>query len=45
MLQTQWKGGASSAKAKSADLSVGQVRSFRITSLSAAEKRIELELV
>jgi small subunit ribosomal protein S1 len=44
MLQAQWKSGVSSAKPKSADLSVGQVRSFRISKLSAAEKQIELEL-
>jgi small subunit ribosomal protein S1 len=44
MLQTQWKGGASNAKPKSADIGVGQVRSFRITKLNAAEKQIELEL-
>ena len=44
MLQTQWKGCASNAKPKSADIGVGQVRSFRITKLNAAEKLIELEL-
>jgi len=44
MLQSQWKSGASSAKPKAADLSVGQVRSFRVTKLNAAEKQIELEL-
>jgi small subunit ribosomal protein S1 len=44
MLQNQWASGAGSAKPKSADLNVGQVRSFRITGLNAAEKKIELEL-
>jgi small subunit ribosomal protein S1 len=44
MLQAQWKSGVSSTKPKSADLSVGQVRSFRISKLSAADKQIELEL-
>lgn len=42
MLQARWKG---SAKAPATDtgLKVGQIRSFRITALDAAQKRIEVE--
>ncbi len=44
MLQARWKGaGPTSAAAKAEPLSVGQVRSFRITKLGAEEKSIEVE--
>ncbi|HVW76904.1 MAG TPA: 30S ribosomal protein S1 [Alloacidobacterium sp.] len=43
MLQTRWKSGSTSGSAKAEDLRAGQVRSFRITLLDAAAKRIELE--
>ena len=43
MLNAKWKSG--SAPVKPQELAAGQVRSFRITALSPAEKKIELELV
>jgi small subunit ribosomal protein S1 len=43
MLSARWKGSESGAKSEAA--SAGQVRSFRITKLDPAAKRIELELV
>jgi small subunit ribosomal protein S1 len=42
MLNARWKSG--SAPVKPQELATGQVRSFRITALAAAEKKIELEL-
>jgi len=44
MLQARWKTGAG-APAKSEPARAGQVRSFRITKLDRAAKKIELELV
>lgn len=44
MLQAQWQSGTSSSKPKAGDVSVGQVRSFRITALEPKQKQIELEL-
>ena len=43
MLQQRWKGGAS-ASGKSEAANSGQIRSFRISKLDAAAKKIELEL-
>ena len=42
MLQARWKGGEGGGKAEAARS--GQIRSFRITKLDAATKKIELEL-
>jgi small subunit ribosomal protein S1 len=44
MLKAHWKGGANASAAKPEAIRAGQVRSFRITKLDAASKRIELEL-
>jgi len=45
MLQAKWKTGSSPAAAsKPEPVRVGQIRSFRITSLDAAAKKIEVEL-
>jgi small subunit ribosomal protein S1 len=45
MLQSKWKGGgALSGPPKPEPTRAGQIRSFRITKLDRAEKRIELEL-
>jgi small subunit ribosomal protein S1 len=44
MLQARWKGGANAEALKPQELQAGQVRSFRITNLDRAGKRIELEL-
>ena len=45
MLKNKWKtGGDSNTKAKAA-VAAGQVRSFRITALDAAAKRIEVEII
>lgn len=44
MLQSRWKGGAAAgAPQKSQDARTGQIRSFRISSLDPAAKKIELE--
>jgi small subunit ribosomal protein S1 len=46
MLQTRWKtGGATAGDTKAQSAQAGQIRSFRITRLDAAAKKIELELV
>jgi len=45
MLKARWKNGAAPSASKPQVLQAGQVRSFRITRLDAAAKRIELELV
>jgi len=45
MLQSRWKGSAGNAPSKPEAIHAGQIRSFRITNLDAAAKRIELELV
>jgi small subunit ribosomal protein S1 len=44
MLQARWKGAAPVGLSKPEPASSGQVRSFRITSLDAASKTIQLEL-
>jgi small subunit ribosomal protein S1 len=44
MLSARWKGNAPAASAQPEQLAEGQVRSFRITKLDAAAKKIELEL-
>jgi small subunit ribosomal protein S1 len=44
MLQARWKGGAAIAAPQPQAPRAGQVRSFRITSLDPATKKIELEL-
>ncbi|HWX55627.1 MAG TPA: S1 RNA-binding domain-containing protein [Verrucomicrobiae bacterium] len=44
MLNARWKGGDSSAGAKPQHASAGEVRSFRITKLDPAAKKIELRL-
>jgi small subunit ribosomal protein S1 len=46
MLQARWKGGAApgGSESKPQAASAGQIRSFRITRLDAAAKKIELEL-
>jgi small subunit ribosomal protein S1 len=44
MLQQRWKSGASPTAAKPDASSAGQIRSFRISKLDPAAKKIELEL-
>jgi small subunit ribosomal protein S1 len=44
MLQARWKGGAVAEAAQPEEIRAGQVRSFRITKLDRAEKKIEVEL-
>jgi small subunit ribosomal protein S1 len=44
MLQQRWKSGAAPTSAKPDASSAGQVRSFRISKLDPATKKIELEL-
>jgi small subunit ribosomal protein S1 len=45
MLKSRWKEGPSTAaSAKNEPARAGQIRSFRITKLDAAAKKIELEL-
>ena len=44
MLQSKWKGGQGGGTGKEPVRS-GQIRSFRISNLDAAAKRIDLELV
>jgi small subunit ribosomal protein S1 len=44
MLKAHWKGGTSPGKSKIEALQAGQVRSFRISKLDAARKKIELEI-
>ncbi len=43
MLQARWKGNAPAASSKPEPLGEGQVRSFKVTKLDAATKRIEVE--
>ncbi|MCX6630900.1 MAG: 30S ribosomal protein S1 [Candidatus Solibacter sp.] len=45
MLQARWKGGQSGGGSKGEGPRSGQIRSFRISKLDAATKKIELELV
>jgi ribosomal protein S1 len=42
MLSARWKGGG--AAAADSELKVGQIRSFRITQIDAANRKIELTL-
>jgi small subunit ribosomal protein S1 len=44
MLKARWKGGVSAGESKSEAVRAGQIRSFRITKLNPAERKIELEL-
>jgi small subunit ribosomal protein S1 len=44
MLKARWKNGATTTISKPEALQAGQIRSFRITRLDAAAKRIDLEL-
>jgi small subunit ribosomal protein S1 len=44
MLKSHWKGGAARQESKPEAVQAGQVRSFRITKLEPASKRIEVEL-
>jgi small subunit ribosomal protein S1 len=44
MLNAHWKGGAGATASKPEPVSPGQIRSFRITRLDPAAKKIELEL-
>jgi small subunit ribosomal protein S1 len=44
MLQARWKGGAGAAASQPEAVNPGQIRSFRITKLDPAAKKIELEL-
>ena len=44
MLTSHWKGGTSRPAERADDLQAGQIRSFRITRLEPASKKIELEL-
>jgi small subunit ribosomal protein S1 len=44
MLKNKWKSGETSGAAAKTEARAGQIRSFRITRLDAAAKKIELEL-
>jgi small subunit ribosomal protein S1 len=44
MLQARWKGGIAAAAPKPEPVRVSQVRSFRVTKLDTAARKIELEL-
>ncbi len=44
MLKSHWKGAATRPAERADDLQAGQIRSFRITKLEPASKKIELEL-
>ncbi len=44
MLQARWKGGAPAEVAEPEEIRAGQVRSFRITRLDRAGKKVEIEL-
>jgi small subunit ribosomal protein S1 len=45
MLQARWKGGTLAGSSEPQEVLAGQVRSFRITKLDRAAKKIEVELV
>jgi small subunit ribosomal protein S1 len=45
MLQARWKSGAVAETAKPEEVRAGQVRSFRITRLDPAAKKIEVEVM
>jgi small subunit ribosomal protein S1 len=44
MLKARWKSGPASGVSKEEQTRTGQIRSFRITKLDPASKRIHLEL-
>jgi small subunit ribosomal protein S1 len=44
MLQARWKGGGSTGAAKPEAMSAGQIRSFRIASMEADARKIDLQL-
>jgi len=44
MLKAHWKGGAGAGGSKPEAVRVGQIRSFKITKLDPAAKKIELQL-
>jgi len=44
MLRARWKGGAATSAPKPEPVTVGQIRSFRITALDPTTKKIEVEL-
>jgi small subunit ribosomal protein S1 len=44
LLQARWKGNAPAAPSQSESLSAGQIRSFKIISLNADSRKIEVEL-
>jgi small subunit ribosomal protein S1 len=44
LLQSRWKGNAPTASSKPEPLSAGQIRSFKIISLNADSKKIEVAL-
>jgi small subunit ribosomal protein S1 len=44
MLNAKWKGGGDASQSKPEAVRAGQIRSFRISKLDAASKKIELEL-
>ena len=45
MLQARWKSGAQVASSERQEIRIGQVRSFQITRLDRAAKKIEIQLV
>jgi small subunit ribosomal protein S1 len=45
MLKARWKNGTPASTSKPEALQAGQIRSFRITRLDVAAKRIDLELI
>jgi small subunit ribosomal protein S1 len=45
MLKAHWKGGSVGSRPEADDVRAGQIRSFRITKLDPAAKKIELELI
>jgi small subunit ribosomal protein S1 len=45
MLKAKWKSGPSESTQKAAEVQAGQLRSFRIVSLNAEAKQVELEML
>jgi small subunit ribosomal protein S1 len=45
LLQARWKGGTAGGTSKPESVRAGQIRSFRVSKLDAATKKIDLELV
>jgi small subunit ribosomal protein S1 len=45
LLQARWKGGTAGGLSKPGGVHAGQIRSFRVSKLDAAAKKIDLELV